>query len=381
MALTGSVSGALVSSRRPGTGPQRSRPRRMSSRCRQPVDHSGVGRLRAPLLDGFERERVVDIQRARLLAAMGQVACERGAGNVTVAHVVERAGVSRRTFYEIFADSEDCLLAALQDALARASGCVLEAWGSPGGWRERVRRGLAGLLCLFDEEPVLARLLVVESLSAGHVVLERRSRVLAGLTGALQEGRGERGTLVDVSRLTAEGVLGGVLAVLHARITDGGGEQGRLAELAGPLMSMIVLPYRGAAAARRELDRPLPAALAGPIRRSGEPLRSNPFKGAGMRLTYRTARVLAAVAGHPHASNRLVGERAGMSDQGQISKLLARLERIGLIANTVFGPGRGAPNAWVLTELGVQMAQRITNAQHPGEVLARRGRGRGGRAR
>ncbi len=42
---------------------------------------------------------------------MMEVAGERGAGNATVAHVVARSGVSRRTFYEMFADREDCLVA------------------------------------------------------------------------------------------------------------------------------------------------------------------------------------------------------------------------------------------------------------------------------
>ena len=47
-------------------------------------------------------------------------------GNVTVAQVVERAGVSRRTFYEVFEDREDCLLAALEEGIARVSRCVLQ---------------------------------------------------------------------------------------------------------------------------------------------------------------------------------------------------------------------------------------------------------------
>ena len=67
-----------------------------------------------------------------------------------------------------------------------------------------------------------------------------------------------------------------------------------------------------------------------------------------MRLTYRTARVLEGIAEHPGLSNRQAGERAGIADAGQVSRLLARLERLGLLANR--GPGRvkGEPNAWVV---------------------------------
>jgi AcrR family transcriptional regulator len=66
------------------------------------------------------RERVTEIQRARILGAMVKESAERGAGNVTVAHVVERAGVSRRTFYELYSDREACFLAAFDDGVSRA---------------------------------------------------------------------------------------------------------------------------------------------------------------------------------------------------------------------------------------------------------------------
>jgi hypothetical protein len=161
-------------------------------------------------------------------------------------------------------------------------------------------------------------------------------------------------------------VVGGALSVIHARLlarTPAGigvshtGEPRRpLIELANPLMSMIVLPYLGAAAARRELECPLPDRAVG-----GQDalLLSNSFKDAGMRLTYRTVRALIAIGEHPGASNRLVGEVAGISDQGQMSKLLGRLRRIGLVQNTGLGSGLGAPNEWTLTAKGQQITDGI----------------------
>ncbi len=308
----------------------------------------------------LRRARIGDIQRARILAAMTQVACERGAAGATVANVVARAGVSRRTFYEEFGDSEECFLAALDQALEQACARVLPAYEAAGraqraqSWHERVRAGLAELLGLLDEQPPLAQLLVVESLSAGKRALERRASVLAALTSAIDAGRRE-GSGVGTTRLTAEGVVGAVLSVIHTRLAAG--EQGALSPLLNPLMGMIVLPYLGAANARRELERPAPRAVV-----ASEPnaaLRSDPFTDAGMRLTYRTMMVLGTIAAHPGASNRRVGEAAGVSDQGQMSKLLARLERLGLIANR--GPGhlRGEPNAWSLTSAGRRLEQSI----------------------
>ncbi len=135
--------------------------------------------------------RVSDIQRARILAAMVDVASERGGGNVTVAHVVARSGVSRRTFYEIFQGREDCFLAALDDAIARIAAEVVPAYRQPGPWRERIRAGLRALLEYVDYDPPVARLVVVESLAAGPGALERRRRLLAQIVAAVDEGRRE----------------------------------------------------------------------------------------------------------------------------------------------------------------------------------------------
>ena len=78
-----------------------------------------------------------------------------------------------------------------------------------------------------------------------------------------------------------------------------------------------------------------------------------------MRLTYRTALVLRCIAGEPGATNRVVGEHAGVADPGQISKLLRRLERLGLVVNTGGGHLSGEPNAWELTVHGRQVVGRL----------------------
>jgi DNA-binding MarR family transcriptional regulator len=78
-----------------------------------------------------------------------------------------------------------------------------------------------------------------------------------------------------------------------------------------------------------------------------------------MRLTYRTVRVLLAIAERPGASNRVVAQGSGVQDQGQISKLLARLEHLGLISNEGVGASRGEPNAWRLTARGREIERTI----------------------
>jgi DNA-binding MarR family transcriptional regulator len=78
-----------------------------------------------------------------------------------------------------------------------------------------------------------------------------------------------------------------------------------------------------------------------------------------MRLTYRTVRVLMAIGAQPGVSNRRVADAAGVSDQGQISKLLARLHHLGLIENNGFGQAKGESNSWYLTERGSEIEAAI----------------------
>jgi DNA-binding MarR family transcriptional regulator len=79
--------------------------------------------------------------------------------------------------------------------------------------------------------------------------------------------------------------------------------------------------------------------------------------------------VLSAIADRPGASNRQVGDESGAEDQGQISKLLGRLERLGLIENAGGGWAQGEPNAWHLTAKGRQVTQTIrAHAHENGEV-------------
>lgn len=122
---------------------------------------SSVGRVRGVRLD--------ELQRMRIVGGMLDVACERGVANVSVAHVVERSGVSRRTFYELFSDRDDCFSAAFEEALAYTAERVIPAYESRDGWRERMRAGLVAMLALFDEQRQLGRVLVCESLAGGPV--------------------------------------------------------------------------------------------------------------------------------------------------------------------------------------------------------------------
>jgi AcrR family transcriptional regulator len=311
-----------------------------------------------------------EIQRVRLLAGAVAAIDELGYAGATVEKVTGRARVSRRTFYELFANLDECLAAVLADAVARIERELDAAGVTRLGWRERVRVGLAVILGFLDREPALARVCVVQALRAGWVVQERRERVLARLVEVANEGRlvGARGE--TCSALTAEGLVGAALAIVHARIAHP--ERRSLGErpgypgltgLLGELMGMIVLPYLGPTVARRERERKpslvlavkeaQPSAVAVSVLSPGV---EDPLQGVAMRLTYRTARVLEGVrellGDGERPSNRQIGTFAGVGDPGQISKLLRRLERLGLIENHGGGHALGEPNQWRLTVKG-----------------------------
>jgi AcrR family transcriptional regulator len=337
------------------------------------------------------RVQVAEMQRARLLSAAVASISELGYARTSVAHITSRAHVSRRTFYDLFENREDCLLAVFHDAVQRIEMEIQASDLAGCEWCDRVRGGLLTILSFFDREPALARVCVVRALQGGPRVLRAREEVLTRLAGVLDEGRGQSARSRDCTVLTAEGLVGAAFAIVHARISSasiglaGQGEASRsrtqgawrttyasdrgrrdaqpLVVLLGELMSLIVLPYQGPAAARREQQRSLPSRSslepgvgedAGSAMVAPDLLRDVP-----MRLTYRTARVLEVVAERPGASNRLVADGAGITDQGQVSKLLARLERLGLLANTGAGHAKGEPNQWSLTCKGVRVQRSI----------------------
>jgi AcrR family transcriptional regulator len=101
-------------------------------------------------------------QRAKLLDAMVRVVAEKGYEAATVADAVKLARVSRGTFYELFESKEACLAAAYRlglDVLARR---VSEAVSGARDWREELRLGIRAYLKTFDEEPLFARVYLLE---------------------------------------------------------------------------------------------------------------------------------------------------------------------------------------------------------------------------
>ncbi len=295
---------------------------------------------------------------------MAEAVAERGVRSVTFADVAARAEVSPRKLREQFPDVEEGLLVVFEWVTRRAGATMAEAYDDESRWVEAVRAALAAMLALVEQEPALARLWILDSLGAGPRVLRSRARAIATLCEYIDRGRLQAASRTEPPAITAEGVVGALLAVLQTRLLAP--EPAPPSSLLGELASLVVLPYLGSAAAKRELARP--------ARRRTPPPRSGRFavEGIGMRLTYRTARVLMAIGERPGSSNREVGNCAEVVDQGQISKLLTRLESQGLIVNDSGGGRRGAPNAWELTARGEQVEHIIRQRAEEPEGAALR---------
>lgn len=204
---------------------------------------------------GLPTELVGAIQRERILAGMIFAVAEDGYRQVSVQGVLEWAGVSRPTFYEHFADKEECFLAALDAAGNRLYKRVSAAAQVGGDWRSRLRSGIVELVSFVAEEPEAAQLLIVEARAASPRSLEHRDALLDRFAGCVERTvAGEVSEPVAASGLTPAGVIGGIESMLYSRLYRN--ELEDLASLVPSLMYFAVLPYLGPEAASEEMQLP-----------------------------------------------------------------------------------------------------------------------------
>jgi len=278
-----------------------------------------------------------EIQRKRILDAVVEVVAERGMAGGSVGAVTARAGVSSRTFYECFAGLDECLVAVLDGALARASSLVVRALTGERPWQDEMRAVLAAMLDFFDEEPALARVCLVEMGAASPVVREHREQIMAAFAGMVLAG-------IDIevthpSPLAAEGTYASVVGIVNARLNDPGREP--LIELLGPLMGMIVAPFMDEAKVSEEIERgnELVRELLAERARRAEAADAEGAAGASTAIpaalhdprahrARECLRYVVAQTGRGHdPSNREIGEAIGVSHRGQLAALLSHLSR------------------------------------------------------
>jgi DNA-binding MarR family transcriptional regulator len=300
----------------------------------------------------------LDRQRARRLVAAAEAIRKFPFAGVGLPESNGRAELAGEAISDRLNGSEACHPEAFEQALALAAERTSLAFCARDGWVDAVRAGLLALLQFFDEEPELARYLVVHSAQAGAPVLERRREVIERIARLLDDERAPaRGYPPP---LMAQAVANGVLGVLAERLSQS--YSGPLVELTAPLMSFTVLPFLGVKAARREL-----AAAQGSSCASEETAHVDVVRDRAGGLNSRASLVLGVIGGEPGLSNRELASRTGLKDEAYVSRLLARLERLGLTEDT--RDGRFRAKAWKLTAAGQKLEEAIKReAAAPGRT-------------
>lgn len=202
---------------------------------------SGIRKLPADLVRAIQRER--------LIVAMLNAAAELGYLETNVQDVIDRAGVSRPTFYEHFSNKEDCFIAAFDTSAGRLYK-KFDLAARKGGdvWRDRVRYALEALLRFASREPATARTMVVEARAASSAAVRRRVELMDDLAKCLHSQARELLPASDPQTVvTASGIVGGVESLLYSRLCKHEYEQ--LESLLPSLMYFVVLPYEGHEAA------------------------------------------------------------------------------------------------------------------------------------
>ncbi|HEV3318523.1 MAG TPA: TetR/AcrR family transcriptional regulator [Solirubrobacteraceae bacterium] len=199
--------------------------------------------------------------RRRVLDAFMRTVALGGYDRTTIDRVLALAEVPAPVFYEHFEDKQDCLLAALDESIARIEAAISERVEDSASWPERVRVGLQTLLAALADDPAGARVAFVECLSAGEPAIARVRSAMASFVPTLEEGRSRNGGCcersgspdsdaetadVDTAHLppqTSEALVGGIASILHRRVLEG--HTAQLPTLLGDLLYFTLMPYLG----------------------------------------------------------------------------------------------------------------------------------------
>jgi AcrR family transcriptional regulator len=193
---------------------------------------------------GLSREQIAESQRERLLAAIAQEVATHGYRQTKITEVNKRASVSTRDFYALFEGKEDCFLAAFDALRSHLEDLMTEAAASEKDWPHQVVAALRAALGFFAAAPDLARLCLVESVSATPRIAIRFREAVLACVPALAEGRAELDDPDSLLPKTEDAILGGIVSLATRSIL--GGETESLPGLLPDLVDFALAPYLGA---------------------------------------------------------------------------------------------------------------------------------------
>ena len=157
--------------------------------------------------------------KGRLMSTMALVASERGYALTRVSDVLERTGISRRTFYVHFANLDECFFATYEAIVADVSSLIESTPSEP-------RSLLGELLDYFSDWPAHARMLLIEILSAGPIGAGRYEETIGMLAAALADCRPwQPGRCRGLKRAEmAQAVIGAMLRIVQRKLVTEGGD-------------------------------------------------------------------------------------------------------------------------------------------------------------
>ena len=193
---------------------------------------------------GLSREQILESQRERLLAAIAHEVAARGYPATTITEIVKLASVSTRDFYEHFGGKEECFLAAFDAVRDHLEELLAAAAASQPDWPHQLIAALGAALDFFAAEPDLARLCLVEPVSATPTIAIRFREAVLACVPALDKGRSEMGDGAALPPSTEDSLLGGIVSLTTRSILAG--ETENLPALLPDLVEFTLSPYLGA---------------------------------------------------------------------------------------------------------------------------------------
>jgi AcrR family transcriptional regulator len=193
---------------------------------------------------GLSREQILESQRERLLAAMAHEVSARGYRATTITEVVKFASVSTRDFYELFDGKEECFLAAFDAVRDHLTELITAATADEPDWPHEVVAALRAALEFFAAEPDLARLCLLESVSATPTIAIRFREAVLACVPALARGRAELADPDSLLPETENSIIGGAVSLATRSIVAG--ETEKLPDLLPDLTEFTLSPYLGA---------------------------------------------------------------------------------------------------------------------------------------
>jgi AcrR family transcriptional regulator len=197
-------------------------------------------------------ELVNSPKREKILAGMLEEVGSAGYDATSVRTILARTGLYRQAFYDNFADKDDCYRSAFDVGVARIEALAAAAATGEETWRAKLRAGLGAILDLLDSEPDVGRALFVEVHAAGPEALAKRAEAMKRAADFIDLARLEVTESEPPPRIASEGIVAGIHAVVHSRLSTGADHGFR--ELLPEFMYFAVLPYFGGDAATAEMQ-------------------------------------------------------------------------------------------------------------------------------